>query len=155
MWLFTTRGFYSAVENPTDHSQLIVRARARKDLEALRDLIPGLKIQATPKRDYQFRIVVTKDVWASVVAKITSEIEYPNFKDAVHHMPGGDERSRIYGSVWATLLDIAWGRTRLWDDIAGDIDYFNSPRTGDSVHPSIVSGVAARPPRRRRRRSRA
>lgn len=35
MWLITTRGFYSAVEDHSDPDRLLARARAREDLEAL------------------------------------------------------------------------------------------------------------------------
>ena len=40
MWLFTTQGFYSVVAHRRDPDRLLVRARAREDLEALRDQIP-------------------------------------------------------------------------------------------------------------------
>ena len=41
MWIFTTQGFYSAVEHREDPDRLIVRARTREDIEALRGADPG------------------------------------------------------------------------------------------------------------------
>lgn len=37
MWLMTTRGFYSVVEQRDDANRLIVRARCQADIEALRE----------------------------------------------------------------------------------------------------------------------
>ena len=60
MWLVTTRGFYSAVEDHCKAGNVLVRSRVREDLEALTDLIPGLDVHETPDRDYRFRASVTR-----------------------------------------------------------------------------------------------
>ena len=105
MWLVTTRGFYSIVEDFRDREGLLVRARVREDLEALADLVPGLEVEETPERDYGFRASVTREVWASAVAQLAREIDYPNFKNAVAERQGVD-RAHVYGDVWATLLEL-------------------------------------------------
>lgn len=151
IWLFTTRGFYSAVENPANKAQVVVRARARVDLEALREYVPGLKIQSTPKRDYQYRSVLHKDVWQSIVAKLAAEIDYGNFKDAVKVGPGGYDRADTYTGVWATLLEIAWPRKRfgyLNDDFLDDLG------SEEQIQIPLTTGVAPRPPRAKRKRNR-
>ena len=105
MWLMTTRGFYSIVEDFHDRDQLLVRARVREDLGAVADLVPGLEVEETPERDYRFRASVARDVWASAVAQLAREIDYPNFKNAVAERQGVD-RAHVYGDVWATLLEL-------------------------------------------------
>src|SRR5436190_22648016 len=102
MWLFTTQGFYSVVAHRRDPDRLLVRARAREDLEALRDQIPDLRIFSDAHADYRWRAVVTRAEWVAAIAQLATEIDYENFKNAVaarHSV----ERARLYGHVWATL----------------------------------------------------
>src|SRR4051794_4472799 len=60
MWLVATQGFYSVVAHRRHPDRVIVRARAREDLEALRDQIPGLRVFSDPHADYRWRAVVTR-----------------------------------------------------------------------------------------------
>ena len=108
MWLFTTRGFYSVVEDHAKNGQLLVRARVREDLEALVDLIPGLEVSETLDRDYRFRASVEREAWESAAAALGREIDYPNFKNAVHDRQGG-ERAQAYANVWVTMLGLQKG----------------------------------------------
>ena len=48
MWLVTTRGFYSVVENHHDPDELLVRARVREDLES-RGPVPLSEVEAEQK----------------------------------------------------------------------------------------------------------
>ena len=108
MWLFTTRGFYSVVEDHGDPDRVLVRARVREDLESLADLIPALEVQETPERDYRFRAQVTRDAWAAAATQLAREIDYPNFKDAVRDRQGSD-RAHVYSGVWGMLLGLQEG----------------------------------------------
>ena len=108
MWLITTRGFYSAVEDHQQPGCVLVRARERGDLEALADLIPRLQGEETPDRDYRFRASVEREAWAGAVAQLAREIDYPNFKNAVAERQGR-ERAHVYGEVWAILLGLQQG----------------------------------------------
>src|SRR5262249_27990171 len=54
MWLITTRGFYSAVQDLDDPNRILVRARAPKDLEALREQIPDLQTQDTSDAEHDY-----------------------------------------------------------------------------------------------------
>ena len=107
MWLLTTQGFYSVVEDREDANRVLVRARAREDLEALKRQIPDLQIQETldADHDYGWRDCVTRDQWVEATAELAGETDYPNFKSAVDARQGA-ERERLYSRVWAQLLEL-------------------------------------------------
>lgn len=108
MWLITTRGFYSVVADHCERGNVLVRARAREDLEALAGLIPGLDIEETLERDYRFRASVPREVWSAAAAALAEEIDYPNFKNAVAERQGPG-RAHVYSDVWVTLLGLQEG----------------------------------------------
>ena len=99
MWLFTPRGFYSVVAHRKDADKLLVRARVRADLEALREQIPHLRIFSDRHADYRWRAVVTRGEWAMALALLVDDLDYDNFKSAVGERQG-HERARLYGHVW-------------------------------------------------------
>ncbi len=89
MWIFTKYGFYSTVcarqgdgrhNQPVDLNRIMVRARLRPHLEALKDRFPDLlddcEITESPSTDYAFRIFVDKPVWTQVVAGLTEDLDY-------------------------------------------------------------------------------
>jgi D-Tyr-tRNAtyr deacylase len=102
MWLFTTQGFYSVVAHRRAPDKLIVRSRAREDLEALREQIPNLRVFSDQTADYRWRAVVTRAEWVAAVAQLATDIDYDNFKNAVAGRQGAD-RERLYERVWAEL----------------------------------------------------
>src|SRR3954454_8877964 len=70
MWLFTTIGFFSVVADPAHADTLKVRARAREDLEALRDhYLPDLEVVESGRTDYRFRAFVHRDEWTHAPAR--------------------------------------------------------------------------------------
>ncbi len=103
MWLFTTQGFYSVVAHRDDPDTLIVRARTREDIEALREQIPAIEPFEDAGADYRHRAYVSRAEWLAAVAQLSAEIDYDNFKSEVASRQGAD-RSRLYGHVWAELL---------------------------------------------------
>ena len=105
MWVMTTRGFYSVVEDREDARFLLVRARVRSDLDHLRELLPDLRPWHDPAADYAWRARVERREWAFALGMMAGEIHYPNFKNAVAEQQGR-ERSRVYGHVWSVLLDL-------------------------------------------------
>ncbi len=105
MWLLTTEGFYSVVAHRRDANKLIVRGRAREDLEALREQIPELRVFSDPDADYRWRAVVTRAEWVVAVAQLADEIDYDNFKSAVGARQGR-ERERLYHRVWVALREL-------------------------------------------------
>jgi hypothetical protein len=120
MWVMTQEGFYSVVafdsskvstetKNAEDH--LLVRARVRKDLEALIKYVPCLEIRRDESADYMFRTVMTREQWMACLAGATVEIDYTNFKNRVSSSQG-DNRSGVYHRVWSTLLALQPGPRR-------------------------------------------
>ena len=57
MWIFTQDGFLSVVEHRDDSDCLIVRSRARDDLERMAHFA-GQEIIVMPDADYRFRVEV-------------------------------------------------------------------------------------------------
>lgn len=108
MWMTTPHGFYSAVENPLNPTQVVVRARAEADLVSLgAHYCPEADpIISTPTRDYAYRVFISKDAWATAVARMALNIDYGNFKDEVARLD--KERATVYAGVWAKLLDIQY-----------------------------------------------
>ena len=91
MWLFTKHGFYSAVcarhgngkhGQPVDPNRIMVRARLRSHLEALKDRFPDLlgecDIREFVGTDYAYRIFVDKATWTQVMAGLSDELDYDN-----------------------------------------------------------------------------
>jgi hypothetical protein len=119
VWLITKRGFYSAVQKKTDPDVLLsIRARSRKDLENLKDLLPkGTKIVESKGTDYRWRVKIQRKDWIVICARLAAEVDYHNFKDEVKHQPGGAQRASILMSVWSALGRIQWGgKSSYFDD---------------------------------------
>lgn len=111
MWVFTDRGFYSVVEAEGREGTFVIRSRAKADLDALVDLIPGLKIVKLKNRDYQYRAYVKRVDWERAIVLLTRDIDYSNFKNSVYARQGR-KREAIYHRIWAVALDIAGTRRR-------------------------------------------
>jgi hypothetical protein len=109
MWLLTTQGFYSVVAHRDDPDKLLVRARTRDDIEALREQIPSLEPFEDPSADYRYRAILTRAEWLVAVAQLVTEIDYDNFKNAVAARQGGD-RAALYGVLWRELLRLQQSR---------------------------------------------
>jgi hypothetical protein len=109
MWLITTTGFYSIVQKPWDQAAdtLTVRARARADLDALREAgLPELgEIKEDPNADYRFRAQAPRAAVTRAVAAQVEAIDYDNFKSAVGKRQGR-HRDHIYHDVWGALHQI-------------------------------------------------
>lgn len=104
MWIFTKLGFYS-VTLSNDNTNLMVRARVRKDLDKLRGVYPGVGPTVhTPNSDYKYRVIVSHDAFALIMANMIEDIRYTNFKNEVAKCQG-QARHDIYMSVWAKMLN--------------------------------------------------
>lgn len=118
MWLFTKYGFYSVVcarqgdgrhGQPVDPSRIMVRARLRPHLEALKDRFPdllgGCDIKEFADADYGFRIFVEKRVWTQVMAELTEDLDYDNFKSEVARFQERDGADYQYSlhEVWSVM----------------------------------------------------
>jgi hypothetical protein len=121
MWLFTKHGFYSVVcarqgdgrhGQPVDEARLMVRARVRGHLEALRQQFPELlgeaQIRTFEGTDYAYRLFVPKAVWTTVAAALAEELDYDNFKDEVGRVQGraGTDYERALHDVWEVMYGL-------------------------------------------------
>lgn len=114
MWVATTRGFYSAVQKPTDsYDQLTIRARNLGDIERLAELIPDARggITHGGGTDYPYRLRCTKSEWEDALKIMASEIDYANFKDEVKRTRGAHV-AEVYSRVWTVLLSLEDRATR-------------------------------------------
>ena len=114
MWLFTQYGFFSVVcardltgkTKGIDPATLMVRARSRQHLDSLiarfSDL-QGVHVVETESTDYRYRIVLPKAVWGRVVAELTAEIDYGNFKSRAHEKTGDKVFCNALHDVWDVM----------------------------------------------------
>ena len=102
MWVFTTDGFFSVVAHRARPGFVLVRARAREDLEALAHRIPRLVMEEDVDADYRWRAVVSRAEWQNALAGMAGKIDYDNFKNAVADRAGA-RRAALYGEVWSLM----------------------------------------------------
>ena len=103
MWLFTTIGFFSVVAHRDDADTLLIRARVRGDLDALRvHHLPDIEILEDAGTDYAFRAMVSRDEWEYAAQQMVRDIDYPNFKQAVSERQGPD-RAHAYYEIWRVM----------------------------------------------------
>jgi hypothetical protein len=118
MWIFTKHGFFSAVcarqgdgnhGQPVDPDRIMVRARVRGHLEALKKRFPELlgrcDIQVSADTDYAYRLFVQKPAWVQVLAGLAEETDYDNFKSEVARQQGRDGAAyeRSLHEVWSVM----------------------------------------------------
>ncbi len=118
MWLFTKYGFYSTVcarqgdgshGQPVDPDRIMVRARVRQHLEALKEhfseLLAECEIKEFVGTDYAFRIFVEKPIWSHVLAGLSDELDYDNFKSEVARFQGQDGAAYEHSlhDVWSVM----------------------------------------------------
>src|SRR4051812_43444993 len=121
MWIFTKHGFFSTVcarqgdgrhSQPVDPDRMMVRARVRSHLEALKqrfvDLLNDCEIQKSAGTDYAFRLFVPKPAWMQVLSALADEIDYDNFKSEVarHQGPAGIDYERALHEVWSVMHEL-------------------------------------------------
>lgn len=113
MWLMTKQGFYSSVAHRGNPDIMLIRTRAREDLEALEAQLPGVsdRIYSDQMADYLYRVELTRGEWVMVLARISGEVDYDNFKSAVAREMGS-ERAHVYHRCWDALTRIERGFAR-------------------------------------------
>lgn len=107
MWLFTVYGMFSCVRCKTTGGMLL-RARDRDHLDRLK-AATGLdgKIHSTPMCDYHYRMIITNEEFQEVIAQLACEIDWGNFKSAVHDRMGSCWYGSVLIRVWDIVLDAA------------------------------------------------
>lgn len=98
MWVCTRYGFYSIAcaskpDGSLDPESVMIRARRIAHLKSLQErfsALAGKEILSLPHRDYRYRLISAKDVWAGIVAELAQEQEWSNFKDEAARYQGAD-----------------------------------------------------------------
>ena len=129
MWIFNKHGFFSAVENRDDNSKVMVRARAKEDIEHLESVLfdyHGEKVESshTPEGDYHYRLTVSKQVWGEYLTKTANELDYDNFKNSVH---GERDRDSAYMGVWSAMYGFQESRN---NSETAEEDFIGGKRIG-------------------------
>ena len=103
MWIVHPKlGFFSIVQ--ADAKRLQVRARVRRDLDRLREVVPELGATIdTPHADYRYRALISKRDLARRMPRLVREVSYRNVKSEVARGDGA-ARADAYHDVWAALL---------------------------------------------------
>jgi hypothetical protein len=114
---FSVRGFYSIAcanrpgTNEIDPNVMMVRARVKKHLQNLQDNFPtlaGTDILAWPGRDYGYRLIVPRAVWAEVLKELAEEQTWGNFKNeaAKHVAETGSAYVNALHEVWSVMYKL-------------------------------------------------
>lgn len=121
MWLFTQHGFFSVVcarqgdggrRRPVDPDRFMVRGRVRAHLEGLKarfpDLLGRCEIVEFAGSDYAHRFFVDKPTWTKVIAELSDEIDYDNFKGKVarHQGSAGSSYVSALHDVWSVMYGL-------------------------------------------------
>lgn len=95
-WIFLNDAFYSIVRDKQRPKDLLVRARAKGDIERTWE---KAKVVQLPGRDYAFRAWIPEQEVASALAFRILGIGYGNFKSSVHEQARHD----AYLGVWSVM----------------------------------------------------
>jgi hypothetical protein len=108
MWIITTHGFLSVVQNLNSNGPedaLLVRGRVRADLERFSDFAGGRggrpPVVETHDADYGFRLTTSRKLLAAFVAERVATLDYPNFKSEIYKTD--PVREKVYEDAWAVL----------------------------------------------------
>jgi hypothetical protein len=130
MWILSTKGFISLVQDRKNPKMLQVRARDPQDIKAH---FPRAKVVVIDGADYRYRARVNRRKVADTVHAAIMGLSYDShFKDvAIACSPGNADRYEAYYGVWTALAKMQdWApyasgprasRTR-WED---EDDFFD------------------------------
>lgn len=112
MWLFTRYGFFSIAAGRPDEGapeMVMVRARARKHLEALKrrfqTSMKKYRVEEHNDRDYKFRIILPKRVWEDTIATLAEEQTWSNFKGEAARFAKDATYSHVLHKIWHLMFD--------------------------------------------------
>mgnify|MGYP000856178856 CR=1 FL=1 len=109
MWLYLKTGFYSVVhKEPCKKEELLIRARAWEDIDALRQVLKdrysfeGVVID-TPEADYAYRMVVPRQTFALFILNAAVAVRYDNFKNTISI--NDHPRHNAYMRCWKAMYE--------------------------------------------------
>ena len=97
MWVFTSTGMLSIVAYRKRADDLLVRARSPIHI---REMFPYATIEETLNADYQFRTIISRELFANVITNYSLNISYDNFKNSIVE---NDFHNRCV-EIWAIML---------------------------------------------------
>lgn len=103
MWVVTTNGFLSIVEDRDDYRNLQVRARVAEDIT---EHFPRAKVFTIDGADYRYRAIIKRRVVANRLRRyIMDELDYDShFKDiALRTSPKNADRHDAYYDTWTAM----------------------------------------------------
>lgn len=104
MWIMTTSGFVSLVEDRNDAAKLQVRARVADDITAT---FPGADVFVSDGADYRYRAVLDRRQVAEQLANAVLNIDYDShFKDVAIAGDNHPGRKGAYYGVWEALAEL-------------------------------------------------
>lgn len=96
MWVFLSDSFLSIVQQRGRSGVLLVRGRAKGDIERV---FAKAKVRTTLDADYRFRAEIPADEVANAISRQIGAISYDNFKSSVRET----DRHDAYLRVWTTM----------------------------------------------------
>lgn len=119
---YVTIGFFSIVQKPGDSEDgmLTIRARAKGDLDALREKLLSVlrKTVSNAGTDYRYRARAPREDIVKAMMNIVQDVQYGNFRNEVQKRQGS-ARAKKYHGVWEVLYGIS------------EPEAMDSPREGD------------------------
>jgi hypothetical protein len=110
MWIATVSGFFSVVADTQRPGRMLIRARCRADIFNLYHAHQGLKSMEPPTsdemRDYRWRISIDRIDWIILAGRLAQEVDYPNFKSAVHEHANQSNKYGPYLQTWSTMKGV-------------------------------------------------
>lgn len=99
MWIFTTKGFISAVSWKGEPSFMCVRARVARHLSLL---FPGATVIENLDADYRYRVKVTRKAFEQSMLYELRAIHYPDFKSEIED----DDYHAACTNVWGVMRSL-------------------------------------------------
>lgn len=87
----------------------MIRARVAAHLRKLQKRFPALageEIVTLPDRDYRYRLILSKEVWANAVSELAREQDWTNFKNEVARFSGRDGYECALHEIWRVMYDL-------------------------------------------------
>lgn len=107
MWVFTNKGFVSAVEHRDRAHHLMIRAREKTHLYPL--LPYGAEgVIETTGADYRFRTTIKKSSFAKFMADQIASIDYDNFKNSIEDDQYHDACAKVWGVMYIYQDEQKW-----------------------------------------------
>lgn len=97
MWIFTNKGFISAVKSDEQPDTMLIRARVKDHLEAI---LPDDNIIITPENDYRYRCIISKARFVDLVAQLAQDVDYPNFKNTLTDQAYHSAAAKVWGVMY-------------------------------------------------------